>query len=343
MTPNWIDPTGTNSSEGNAMKPSRRTFLHLAAGATALPAAARIARAQAYPARAVRMVVGFPAGGQVDIVARLMGQWLSERLGQPFVIDNRQGASSNIGTDAVVRAPADGHTLLMANGTNAVNATLYDNLNFDFIRDLAPVASINRIPIVLQAQPSFPAKTVPELIAYAKANPGKLNLATAPKGTGPYMAAELFKMLGGVDLVHVPYRGDGQALADLLGGQVQVAFTGISSSIEHIKAGKLRALAVATAARLKALPDIPTIAESVPGFEASGWCGIVAPRSTPVAIIEKLNKEVNAGLDDPKVAARLGDAGVTVLAGSPADFGTLIAEETEKWGKVIRAANIKPD
>jgi tripartite-type tricarboxylate transporter receptor subunit TctC len=325
------------------MKLPRRAFLHVAAGAAALPAAARIAWAQAYPSRAVRIVVGFPAGGQVDIIARLMGQWLSERLGQPFVIDNRQGASSNIGTDAVVRAPADGYTLLMANGTNAVNATLYDNLNFDFIRDLAPVASINRIPIVLLARPAFPAKTVPELIAYAKSNPGKLNLATAPKGTGPYMAAELFKMLGGVDLVHVPYRGDPQALTDLLGGQVQLAFTGISSSVEQIKAGKLHALAVATAARLRALPEVPTIADSVPGFEASGWCGIVAPRSTPVAIIDRLNKAVNAGLDDPKLEARLADVGVTVLAGSPADLGTLIAAETKKWGKVIRAANIKPD
>jgi tripartite-type tricarboxylate transporter receptor subunit TctC len=325
------------------MKFPRREFLNLAAGAALASVLPRRAFALDYPSRAVRIVVGFPAGGQVDIIARLMGQWLSERLGQPFIIDNRQGASGNIGTDAVVRAPPDGHTLFMANGTNAINATLYDNLTFDFIRDLVPVASINRIPIVLQAQPSFAAKTVPELIAYAKSNPGKLNLATAPKGTAPYMAAELFKIMGGVDLVHVPYRGDGQALADLLGGQVQVAFTGISSSVEHIKAGKLRALGVASAAHLKALPDVPTIGESVPGFEASGWCGLVAPRNTPVAIIDKLNKEVNAGLNDPKLEARLDEVGVTVLAGSPADLGTLMAEETEKWGKVIRAANIKPD
>jgi tripartite-type tricarboxylate transporter receptor subunit TctC len=325
------------------MKFPRRRFLQLAAGAAALPAVSRLAGAQTYPARPVRIVVGFPAGGQVDIIARLMGQWLSERLGQPFIIDNRQGASSNIGTDAVVRAPADGYTLLLANGTNAINATLYDSLTFNFLRDTAPVAAINRIPIVLQAHPSFPARTVPELIAYAKSNPGKLDLATAPKGTAPYMAAELFKMLGGVDLVHVPYRGDGQVLTDLLGGQVQVAFTGISSSVEHIKAGKLRALAVATAARLKALPDIPTIGDFVPGFEASGWCGIVAPRTTSVAIIGELNREINAGLADPKVAARLDDAGVTVLAGSPADFGKLIAEETDKWARVIKFAGIKPD
>jgi tripartite-type tricarboxylate transporter receptor subunit TctC len=325
------------------MKLPRRQFLHLTAGAAVLPAVPRIARAQAYPMRPVRIVVGFPAGGQVDIIARLIGQWLSERLGQPFIIDNRQGAASNIGTEMVVRAPADGYTLLLANGTNAINATLYDNLPFNFLRDTAPVATINRIPIVLQAHPSFPVKTVRELIAYAKSNPGKLNLATAPKGTAPYMAAELLKVLSGVDLVHVPYRGDGQALTDLMGGQVEVAFTGISSSLEHIKAGKLRALAVATAARLKALPDIPTIGEFVPGFEASGWCGIVAPRRTPIAIIDKLNTEVNAGLNDSKVEARLDDVGVTVLAGSPADLGTLIAEETEKWAKVVRAANIKPD
>jgi tripartite-type tricarboxylate transporter receptor subunit TctC len=325
------------------MKLLRRHLFRLTVGAVALPAVSRFAWAQSYPTRPVRIVVGFPAGGQIDIIARIMGQRLSERLGQPFIIDNRQGAGGNIGTEAVVRAPADGHTLLLANGTNAVNATLYDNLTFNFLRDTAAVATINRIPIILQAHPSFPAKTVPELIAYAKSNPGKLNLATAPKGTAPYMAAELFKILGGVDLVHVPYRGDGQALTDLMGGQVQLAFTGISSSVEQIKAGKLRALAVATAARLKALPDIPTIGDFVPAFEASGWCGIVAPRNTPVAIIDKLNKEVNADLNDPVIEARLGDVGVTVLAGSPAQFGMLIADETEKWGRVIRAANIKPD
>ncbi len=308
-----------------------------------LPAASRITWAQTYPSRLVRIVVGFPAGGQIDIIARLMGQWLSERLGQPFIIDNRPGAGSNIGTEAVVRAPADGHMLLLANATNAINATLYDNLNFNFIRDIAPVAAINRIPIVLEAHPSFQAKTVPELVAYAKSNPGKVSLATPAKGTGPYMAAELFKMMGGVDMVHVPYRGEGQMLTDLLGGQVQAAFGGISASVEHIRAGKLRALAVATATRLEELPDIPTVGDSVPGYEASGWCGVVAPKKTPIEIIDKLHREINAGLADPKIKARLADAGVTVLALSPADFGKFITDETEKWAKVIKFADIKPD
>ena len=332
-----------NRSGGLPIKLARRQFLHLAAGAAALPAVSRLAWAQTYPAKPVRIVVGFPAGGQIDILARLIGQWLSERLGQPFIIDNRPGASSNIGTQAVVRAPADGHMLLLANGTNAINATLYDNLNFDFIRDTAAIASINRIPLVLEVHPSFPAKTVQELIAHAKANPGKVDLATAPKGTAPYMAAELFKIVGGVDLVHVPYRGDGEVVTDLLGGQVPAAFGGISASIQHIRAGKLRVLAVATAARLEALPDIPTVGDSVPGFEASGWCGIVAPKNTPVGIIDKLNREINAGLADPKIKARLADVGVTVFAGSPAEFAKHIVDETEKWGKVIRTANIKPD
>ena len=325
------------------MKLPRRRFLHLAAGAAALPAVSRSARAQAYPRRPVRLVVGFPPGGQIDIIARLIGQWLSERLGQPFIIDNRPGAGSNIGTEAVVRATADGHVLLLASATNAINATLYDNLNFNFIRDTAPVASINRIPLVLEVHPSFPARTVPELIGYAKANPGKVNLATPPKGTAPYMAAELLKMMAGIDVVLVPYRGGGPMLTDLLGGQVQVAFDGLSSSIEHIKAGKLRGLGVATAARLAELPDVPTIGDTVAGFEASGWSGIVAPRNTPVEIVEKLHSEINAGLADPKIKARLADLGVTVLALSPVDFGKLIADETEKWGKVAKFSGAKAD
>jgi tripartite-type tricarboxylate transporter receptor subunit TctC len=325
------------------MKLPRRKFLHLAAGAAALPAVSRVAWAQVYPSRPVRIIVGFPAGGQIDIIARLIGQWLSDRLGQQFFIDNRPGAASNIAAEAVVRAPADGHTLFLASGTNAVNATLFEKLNFDFIRDTAAIASINRIPIVLEVHPSFPAKTVPELIAYGKANPGKIDMATPTTGTAPYMAAELFKMMSGVDLVHVPYRGEGQMLTDLLGGQVQVAFGGISPSIEHIRAGKLRALAVATAARLEALPDIPAVGEFVPGYEASGWCGLVAPKNTPVAIIHKLNHEINAGLADPKIKARFGDLVVAVFPGSPVDFGQHFAAETEKWAKVIRAANIKPE
>ena len=321
----------------------RRKFLHLAAGAAALPAMSPFSWAQSYPARPVRLIVPFAPGGQNDIIARIIGQWLSERLGQQFVIENRPGAATNIGTEAVVRAPPDGYTLLLAATANAVNATLFNKLNYDFIRDFAPVASINRIPGVLEVHPSFQAKTVPELIAYAKANPGKINIATPPKGTAPYMAAELFKMMTGINIVHVPYVVAPAMLTDLLGGQVQVAFDGISSSVEHIRAGKLRALAVATAARLEALPDIPTIGDSLPGFEASGWCGIAAPRNTPIGIIDKLNKEINAGLADPKIKARLADVGVTVLAGTPAEFAKHIADETEKWGKLIKTANIKPD
>jgi len=325
------------------MKLPRRRFLHLAAGAAALPPVTRFAWGQIYPSRPVRMIVGTPAGGQLDIIARLTGQWLSERLGQPFVVDNRPGAGTNIGTEAVVRASADGYTLLLASATTAINATLYDNLKFNFIRDTAPVASINRIPIVLEVHPSFPAKTVSELIDYAKANPGKVNLATPSKGTGPYMAAELFKMMTGVNIVHVPYRGDAQVLTDLLGGQVQAAFSGVSASVENIRTGKLRALAVTTAARLEALPDVPTVGDFVPGYEASGWCGIVAPKNTPVEIIDRLFKEINAGLVDVKIKAQLADLGVTVLALSPTDFGRFIADETEKWGKVVKFAGLKPD
>ena len=280
----------------------------------------------------------FAPGGGADIIARLIGQWLSERLGQPFIIENRPGAGSNIATEAVVHAPADGYTLLLVSPANAINATLYDKLNFNFIRDIAPVAGIIRVPNVMVVNPSVPAKTVPEFIAYAKANPGKLNMASAGIGTAPHVAGELFKMMAGVDMVHVPYRGDGPALTDLIGGQVQVMFAAMPSSIEYIRAGKLRALAVTTATRSEALPDIPTVGDFVPGYEASGWYGIGAPKNTPAEIIDKLNKEINAGLADPKIKARLADLGGTVLPGSPADFGKLIADETEKWAKVIKFA-----
>jgi tripartite-type tricarboxylate transporter receptor subunit TctC len=324
------------------MKLPRRKFFHLVAGAAALPAVARIARAQAYPTRPVRIVVGFPAGGGGDIVARLLGQWLSERLGQPFVIENRPGASSNIGTETVVRAPPDGYTLLMVIlPPNAINGMLYDNLNFNFIRDIAPVANVMSVPQVLDVNPSVPAKTVPEFIAYAKANPGRLNMGSGGIGTSQHLAGELFKTMAGVNLVHVPYRGGAPAIADLLGGQVQVMFDNISESLEYIRAGRLRPLAVTTATRLPVLPDLPTVGEFVPGFEASGWNGVGAPRNTPIEIIDKLNREINHALADPKLKARLADLGGTVLPGSPADFGKLIADETEKWGKVIRAANIR--
>lgn len=326
------------------MKPPRRGFLQIAAGAaTALAPVWRPAWAQTYPSRPVHLIVGFPAGGQVDIVARLMGRWLAEHLGQPFVIENRTGAGGNIATEAVIRAPADGHTLLFASASVAVNATLFDGLSYDFIRDTVPVASINRIPLVLEVHPSFPAKTVPELIAYARANPGKLDIATPSSGTAPYMAAELFKMMGQLDIVHVPYRGSPQMLTDLLAGQVQVAFDGISTSIAHIQAGKLRALAATTAAPVEALPGIPTVSDTVPGYEASGWCGIVAPKGTPVGVIDKLAAQVNTALADSTVRARLADAGVTVLSGSPAEFAGFIAEETEKWGKVVRLGALKPE
>ncbi len=324
------------------MKLPRRTFLYLAASAAALPAASRMARAQAYPARPVRIVVGFPPGGGADITARLIGQWLSERLGQPFIIDNRPGAGSNIATEAVVRAPADGYTLLIVGTFNAFNATLYDKLNFNFIRDIAPVAGIIVVPNVMVVHPSFPAKTVPEFIAYAKANPGKVNMGSGTTGAAMHMSGELFKIMAGIDMVHVFYRGAGPALTDLLAGQVQVSFPTMPASIEYIRTGKLRALAVTTAKRSDALPDIPTVGEFLPGYEGSNWYGLGVPKATPAEIVNKLNKEVNAALDDPKMAARLADLGGTPLLGSPVQFGKLIAEETEKWGKVIRAANIKP-
>jgi tripartite-type tricarboxylate transporter receptor subunit TctC len=325
------------------MKFPRRKFLHLAAGAAALAVVTRVARAQTYPARPVKIIVSFAAGGPTDILARLTAQWLSERLGQQFVVENRPGGGGNIGTEAVVRASPDGYTLLMAGGNNAINATLYDKLNFNFIRDITPVATIIRAPQILVVNPSVPAKSVPEFIAYAKANPGKIHMASGGTGTPPHLAGELFKMMAGVDLIHVPYRGNGPAFNDLIGGQVQVMFPSPVGLLEYIQAGKLRALAVTTATRSDALPDIPTMAEFVPGYEASGWFGVGAPRNTPSEIIDKLNTEINAGLADPKMQARLADFGGTPLVLSPADFGRLIAEETEKWGNVIRALSIKAD
>jgi tripartite-type tricarboxylate transporter receptor subunit TctC len=325
------------------MKLPRRKFLYLAAGAAALPVVSRIAWAQAYPARPVRIIVGATAGGGFDIVARPMGQWLSERLGQPFLIENRPGAGSNIGTEAVVRAPPDGYTLLLASAANAINAALYDKLSFNFIRDIAPITGIMRVPSAMMVHPAVPAKTVPEFIAYAKANPGKINMASGGIGTPGHVSGELFKMMTGVQMIHVPYRGLAPALTDLLGGQAQVLFGALTSSIEYIRAGKLRALAVTTTARSEALPDLPTIGEFLPGYEASQWYGIGAPKNTPAEIVDRLNKEINAALADRKIKARLADLGGTPLVGSPADFGKLIAEETEKWGKVIRAANIKAD
>jgi tripartite-type tricarboxylate transporter receptor subunit TctC len=324
------------------MKLPRRKFLRLAAGAAALPAVSHFAWAQTYPTRPVRLVVGFPPGGGTDIVARLIGQWLSERLGQQLVIENRPGAGSNIATEGVVRAAADGYTLLLVSAAHAINATLYDRLNYNFLRDIAPVAGVIRVPNLMEVNPSLPPKSVPEFIAYAKANPGKVNYASGGNGTAQHLAGELFKIMTGVDMVHVPYRGDAPALTDLIGGQVQVMFGNMPSSIEHIRAGKLRPLAVTTAARSEALPDLPPVGDFVPGYEASTWQGLGAPGNTPAEIVGKLNKEINAALSDPKIKAKLADLGGTVLSGPPADFGRLIADETEKWGKVIRAANIKP-
>jgi tripartite-type tricarboxylate transporter receptor subunit TctC len=325
------------------MKLPRRNFLHLAAGAAALPAVSNIARAQAYPTRPVRIISPFGTAGANDLVARLIGQWLSERFGQQFVIENRPGAGGTIGTEAAVRAPADGYTLLLAGTTQAINATLYDKLSFDFIRDIAPVVPIIRLPNVLDVNLSVLAKNVPEFIAYAKANPGKINMASVGTGSTPHVTGELFKMMAGVNMVHVPYRSAGAALTDLISGQVQVYFGTTASSIEHIKAGRIRALGVTTTARAEALPDIPTVGEFLPGYEASFWFGLGVPKATPAEIVNKLNKEVNAALDDPKMNARLADLGGTPLPGSPVQFGKLIAEETEKWGKVIRATNIKAE
>jgi tripartite-type tricarboxylate transporter receptor subunit TctC len=323
--------------------PHRRQFLHLAAGAAALPGVSRVAWAQAYPARPVRIIVGFPPGGSYDIVARSIGQWLSERLGQPFVIENRPGAGGNIAAETVVRAFPDGYTLLLVGPNNAINATLYDKLNFIFLRDIAPVAGIIRQPNVILVNPSVPAKTVPEFIAYAKANPGKINMASSGNGASTHLAGELFKVMAGVNMVHVPYRGGAPALTDLLGGQVQMYFGAVASSIEYLRAGKLRALAVTTATRSEALPDIPSVSDFVPGYEVSDWIGLGAPKSTPAEIIDKLNKEINAGLADPKLKARFADLDGTVIVGSPADFGKLITDETEKWGKVVKFSGAKPD
>jgi tripartite-type tricarboxylate transporter receptor subunit TctC len=323
------------------MKLLRRRFLYLAAGAVALPATSRNARAQTYPARPVRMIVGFTPGGPTDITARLMGQWLSERLGQPFVIENRPGAGSNIGTEAVVNSAPDGYTLLVVSTSATVSTTFYRNLSFNLIRDIAPVAGIVRVPLVMVVNPSVPARTVPEFIAYAKANPGKINMASVGNGTTPHMAGELFKMMAGVDMLHVPYRGAAPALTDLIGGRAQVMFEGMLSLIEHIRVGRLRPLAVTPATRSQVLPDVPTVGEFLPGYEASVWFGIGAPKNTPAGIIDTLNKEINAGLADPKLKARLAELGGTALALSPAELGKLFAEDTEKWGKVVRAANIK--
>jgi len=326
------------------MKLPRRKFLHLAGGAAALPFASHVARAQAYPSRPVRIVVGFPPGSATDIVARLMGQWLAERLGRPFIVENRPGAGGNIGTEVVVRAAPDGYTLLLAGPPNAINATLYNNLNFNFIRDIAPVAGIvTNIPLIMEINPSFPVKTASEFIAYAKDNPGRINMASAGNGSVGHVAGELFKMTAGVNLIHVPYRGAAPALTDLLGGQVQVIFDPMPSSIEFVRTGKLRALAVTTTTRSDALPEVPAIRDFMPGYEAGGFLGVGAPKNTPAEIVSKLNKEINTALADAKFKVRLTDMGGTVFAGSPADFGRLFADETEKWGKVIRAANIKPE
>lgn len=325
------------------MKLARRRFLHLAAGAAALPTASRFAWAQAYPSRPVRLIIGYPPGGSADITARLTGQWLSERLGQPVVIESRPGAATNLATEAVVRASPDGYTLLLVAPANAINATLYDKLNFDFVRDIVPVAGIIRFPNVVVVNPSLPIKTIPELIAYAKANPGKLNMASSGNGSTIHMSGELFKMLTGINMVHVPYRGGAPALTDLIAGQVHVMFDNIPTSAEHIKAGRLRGLAVTSAARSQVLPDLPTVADFLPGYEASAWYGLGVPKNTPDEVIDKINKGMNAVLADPKSQARFAELGASLLPGSPADFSRLVADETEKWGKVVRFSGAKPD
>ncbi len=323
--------------------PHRRQFLHLASGAVALPALSRIASAQTYPTRPVRLVVGFAAGQAIDILARLIAQSLSERFGQQFIVENRPGGGGNIATEAVVRAPPDGYTLLAVGSNNMINATLYEKLNFDFIRDIALVASIYRVPQVMEVNPSFPAKTLPELIAYAKANPGKINFASAGNGSVAHVTAELFKMMASVNMQHVPYRGAAPALTDLLGGQVHLMFDNMPSSIEHIRAGRLRPLAVTATARLEGLPDVPTVADFLPGFETSAWAGIGAPKNTPAEIIDQLNRETNAALADPKLKARVADLGGMVFPLSPAEYEKRVAEETEKWGKVVKFSGAKPD
>ena len=328
---------------GTLMKFPRRQFLRLAAGAAALPAMPRVAKAQAYPSRPVRIIVGYPPGGATDAMARLVAHQLPERLGQQFIVDNRPGPGGNIGTEAVVRSQPGGYTLLLIFSANAINATFYDKLSFNFIRDIAPIASIARSPFVMEVHPSVPAKTVPEFVAYAKANPGKIRMASNGNGTTAHVAGELFKLMTGVDMVHVPYRGPEPALTDLLAGKVQVRFGIPSESIEYIKAGKLPVLAVTTAVRSGVLPDTPTVGEFVPGYEASAFFGIGASKSTPAEIVDKLNREINEALSDPRIGARLAEVGGTVVAGTPADFSKLIADETEKWAKVIRAANMKAE
>lgn len=323
------------------MKLPRRTFLQLAASSAALPAVGQKAWAQAWPARPVRVIVPVAPGGANDVTARLIGQWLSEHLGQQFVIENRPGAGTNLGTEAAIRSAPDGYTLLIAGSNAAINATLFQNLNFNFIRDTAPIGSIVRVPQLMQVTPSLPVKSVPEFIAYAKANPGKIAMGSGGNGSPAHVVGEYFKLMTGTDLTHVPYRGAAPAVTDLIGGQIQVAFTELATSLGHVKSGSLRALAVTTAARTEALPDVPTLSEFIPGFEASQWVGLVAPKDTPPAIIEKLNREINAGLADPKLKARFADIGGMVLPGSPDDFGKLIRDDTEKWGKVIRSAKIK--
>jgi tripartite-type tricarboxylate transporter receptor subunit TctC len=325
------------------MKLPRRQFLYLATGAAALTVASHIASAQVYPTRPVRMIVAFAAGGGVDITARLIGQWLSDRLGQSFVTENRPGAGGNIGTEAVVNAPPDGHTLLLATVPNAVNGALYERLNFNFIRDIAPVAGVIRVPMAILVHPSLPAATVPELIAYAKANPGKINMASAGTGSAPHLAGELFNVMVGVKLVHVPYRGQGPALADLLGGQVQIMFATTPGTTDYVRTGRLRGLAVTTASRAEVLPELPTIGEFVPGYEASQWYGVGAPKNTPAEIVDKLNKEINAAFADPKMKARFAEIGGEVLPGSPSEFGKFIADETQKWEKVVKFAGLKPE
>jgi tripartite-type tricarboxylate transporter receptor subunit TctC len=325
------------------MKLSHRTFLHLAAGAAILPLMSRLAWAQSYPVRPVRIVVGFPAGGTTDIGARVIAQWLSGHLGQQFIVENRPGAGTHVATEAVARAPADGYTLLMATGSNAINATLYDRLNYNFLRDIVPVVGVIRSPFVLEVHPAVPVNTVPELIAYAKAIPGKITMASFGTGTSSHLTGELFKMMAGVEMLHVPYRGSAPMLVDLLSGQVQLAFDNLPASLEHIKSGTLRPLAVTTTTRSEALPDVPALGEMLSGFESSAWIGITAPKGTPAEIIDKLNKEINAALADPKIKARFQELSGVILGGSPADFGKHIAEETEKWSKVIRVANIKPE
>jgi tripartite-type tricarboxylate transporter receptor subunit TctC len=321
----------------------RRQILTLAAGALALPAAMRTASAQSYPARPVRVIVGFPPGGGVDIVARLFGQWLSERLGQPFIIENRPGAATNLATETVVKARGDGYTLLLSFVTQTVNATLYDKLNYVFTRDIVPIAAISRGALVMVVNPSFPAKTVAEFIQYAKANPGKINMASGGNGSPPHVAGEQFKAMTGISMTHVPYRGDAPALTDLMGGQVQVNFPGLASTVEFIKAGKLRALAVTTEARSQVLPDVPTVAETVQGYEASTWYGFGAPRNTPTEIIDKINAEINAGLADPKVRQRIAQLGGVPMPMTPAEFGKFIAAEVEKWAKVVKLAGLKAE